>query len=48
MAQEETRVRSATGSTAAVGAGPGWQARLRRGWKNFLMALMRAMSAWVV
>jgi hypothetical protein len=46
MAQEE--VGRASNSTAGAGDGLGWQARLRRGWKRFLTALLRSMSAWVV
>jgi hypothetical protein len=45
MAPEETWVRWASNGTPAVGDGRTWQARLRRGWQEFLTALLRAMSA---
>ena len=48
MPPEETWVRWASNGTPAVGEGVGWQARPRRGWQQFLTALLRALSAWVV
>ncbi len=48
MTQEDSRARWGSNRTTAVGDGVGWQARLRRGWQEFLTALLRAMSAWVV
>jgi hypothetical protein len=48
MAQEGTRVRCLSNSTAGAGDGMGWQAQFRRGWQKFLTALRQAMSAGVV
>jgi hypothetical protein len=43
MGQEEGRVRYANNGTAAAGEGAGW----RRGWQEFLTALLQALSVWV-
>ena len=45
-AEEGTRVRTGTNAATAGAEGAGWWARRRRGWQNFLAALLQAVSAW--